>query len=167
MRIHVDWVCLRTLRCWRKCIVRIFIILLTSQNLITVMRMELAEQVTRMGDTRNAYTAWVGNPKRERPVPGPRRKWEDNKMGGSEIERNDADWIDLALCGALLCTPQWTFFKRRGIFRLCLVLFVTQEGLSYIEFACLKIISASWYLFVKVLSSGGGGGTCGAEPKLL
>jgi hypothetical protein len=47
----------------------------------------LAEQVARMGDTRNAYTASVGNPKRERPVPGPRRKWEDSKMGGSEIER--------------------------------------------------------------------------------
>jgi hypothetical protein len=50
---------------------------------------------------------------------------------------------------------------------VCLVLFVSQEGLSLMEFACLKIISASWYLCVKVFSSGGGGDICGAEQMLL
>jgi hypothetical protein len=65
----------------------------------------LAEHVARMGDTRNAYTIWVGNPERERPVPGSRRRWEYNKMGGSEVERDDADQFDLAVCSGLLC-PQ-------------------------------------------------------------
>jgi hypothetical protein len=105
MKIHVDRACLRTLRYWRK---------LLSENLhnlyshhkiyLELWRTELAEHVAHMGDTRNAYTICVGNPERERPVPGPGCRWEDNKMGGSEIERDDAEWIDLALCGGLLCT---------------------------------------------------------------
>jgi hypothetical protein len=57
-----------------------------------------------MGDKTNAYTIWVRNPELERPFPGPRRRWGDNKMYGNEIEHDDVEWIDLALWWAAVYT---------------------------------------------------------------
>jgi hypothetical protein len=50
-----------------------------------------------MGETRNAYRIFVGNPEEKRPVGRPRRMWVDNiKMDHREIGWNGMDWMDLA-----------------------------------------------------------------------
>ena len=50
-----------------------------------------------MEQSRNAYRVLVGNPKRRRPLPRPRRRWEDNiKMDLREVGCDAGDWIDVA-----------------------------------------------------------------------
>jgi hypothetical protein len=60
-------------------------------------RMRLARQVARMGEKKNAYRIFVGNPEGKRPLGRPRRWWVDNiKMNLREIGWDGMDWIDLA-----------------------------------------------------------------------
>jgi hypothetical protein len=50
-----------------------------------------------MGEKRNAYRIFMGNPEGKRPLGRPRRRWEDNiKTDLREIGWNGMDWIDLA-----------------------------------------------------------------------
>jgi hypothetical protein len=50
-----------------------------------------------MGEKRNAYRIFVGNPEGKRPLERPRRRWVDNiKRNLSERGWDDMDWIDLA-----------------------------------------------------------------------
>jgi hypothetical protein len=50
-----------------------------------------------MGEKRNAYRIFVGNPEGKKPLGRPRRRWVDNiKMDLGEIGWDGMDWIDLA-----------------------------------------------------------------------
>jgi hypothetical protein len=50
-----------------------------------------------MGEKRNAYRIFVGNPEGKRPLGRPRRRWLDNiKIDLREIGSDGMDWIDLA-----------------------------------------------------------------------
>jgi hypothetical protein len=50
-----------------------------------------------MGEKRNAYRIFVGNPEGKKPLGGRRRRWEDNiKMDIRNIAWSGMDWIDLA-----------------------------------------------------------------------
>jgi hypothetical protein len=60
-------------------------------------RMRWAGHVARIGETRNAYRIFVGNPEGKRLLGRPRRRWVDNiKIDLREIEWDGGDWIDLA-----------------------------------------------------------------------
>jgi hypothetical protein len=49
-----------------------------------------------MGEKRNAYRIWVGEPEGKRPLGRPRRRWVDNiKMDLREIVGDGLDWIGL------------------------------------------------------------------------
>jgi hypothetical protein len=48
-----------------------------------------------MGRMRNAYIL-VGKPEGKRPLRRHRHRWEDNKMGLSDIGLEGVDWIHLA-----------------------------------------------------------------------
>jgi hypothetical protein len=53
----------------------------------------LAGQVARIGETRNAYKIFIGNPEGKRPLGRPRRRWEGNiKVDLREIVFGDV-WI--------------------------------------------------------------------------
>jgi hypothetical protein len=55
-------------------------------RMMKLRRMKWAEHVVRMEGKRNAYRNLVGTPEGNRPVRGPRRRWEDNiKMDLREI----------------------------------------------------------------------------------
>jgi hypothetical protein len=57
-----------------------------------MIRMRLADHVTRMGPKRNAYKILVRNPEGKRPLGRPRRSWVDNiKMDLREIGWNGMD----------------------------------------------------------------------------
>jgi len=52
-----------------------------SPNIIRVLksrRMKWRSHVARMGEKRNAYKIFVGNPKWKSPLARPRRRWEYN-----------------------------------------------------------------------------------------
>jgi hypothetical protein len=50
-----------------------------------------------MGEKRNVYRLFVGNPEARRPLGRPRRRWIDNiKMDLLEISMDGLDWISLA-----------------------------------------------------------------------
>jgi hypothetical protein len=50
-----------------------------------------------MGEKRNAYKIWMGEPEGNRPVGRPRRRWEDSiRIYLREIGWDGMDWIDLA-----------------------------------------------------------------------
>jgi hypothetical protein len=52
---------------------------------------------SRNGETRNAYSVWVGMPEGKRPLGRARRRWVDNiKMDFRETQWDGIDWIDLA-----------------------------------------------------------------------
>jgi hypothetical protein len=44
-----------------------------------------------MGHRRGVYRVLVGRPEGKRPLPRPKRRWEDNRCGMGYM-----DWIDLA-----------------------------------------------------------------------
>jgi hypothetical protein len=59
--------------------------------------MRWARLVARMGEKRNAYRIFVGNPEGKRSLGRPRRRWVDNiKMDLREIGWDGMDWVDLA-----------------------------------------------------------------------
>jgi hypothetical protein len=66
-------------------------------RIIKPRRMRWVGHVARMGEKRNAYRILVANPKENRSLGRPRRRWEDNiKMNLRAIGWNGMDWIDLA-----------------------------------------------------------------------
>jgi hypothetical protein len=66
-------------------------------RIIKSRRMRRAGHVARMGEKRNAYRLFVGNPEGKRPLGRPRRRWVDNiRMDLGEVGWGDVDWIDLA-----------------------------------------------------------------------
>jgi hypothetical protein len=64
--------------------------LYSSPSIIRMIKsrsMRCAGHVARMGEKQDAYRILVGNPKGNRPVGRPRRRWVDNiKMDVTEIE---------------------------------------------------------------------------------
>jgi hypothetical protein len=65
--------------------------------MIKSRRMRWAGYVGRIGEKRNAYRIFVGNPEGKRPLGSPRLRWVDNiKMDLREIGWYGMDWIDLA-----------------------------------------------------------------------
>jgi hypothetical protein len=49
-----------------------------------------------MGEKRNAYILFVGNPEGKRPLGRPRRRWVDNiRMDLGEVGWGDVDWNGL------------------------------------------------------------------------
>jgi hypothetical protein len=74
--------------------------LYSSPSIIRKMklrRMRWAGHVARMGEKRNAYRVFVGEPEEKRPLGRPRHGWVKNiKMDLREIEWDGMDWIDLA-----------------------------------------------------------------------
>ncbi|KAJ4450479.1 hypothetical protein ANN_01904 [Periplaneta americana] len=57
----------------------------------------MGRDVARMGESRNAYSVFVGRPEGKRPLGRPRHRWEDNiKMDLREVEYDDREWINLA-----------------------------------------------------------------------
>jgi hypothetical protein len=68
---------------------------LSILSLILLLR--FAGQVTRMGETRNAYGILVEKPEGKIPLGRPRRRWVDNiKMDIREIGWDGVDWIEVA-----------------------------------------------------------------------
>ncbi|KAJ4442621.1 hypothetical protein ANN_04210 [Periplaneta americana] len=60
-------------------------------------RLRWAGHVTRMGESRNAYSVLVGRPRGKRPLGRPRHRWEDNiKLDLREVGYDDRDWTNLA-----------------------------------------------------------------------
>jgi hypothetical protein len=50
-----------------------------------------------MGEERVVHRVLVGKPEGNRPLGGPRRRWEDNiKMDLQEVEESRGDWMELA-----------------------------------------------------------------------
>jgi hypothetical protein len=79
------------------------------------MRMRWAGHVVRMGEKRNAYSLFLGNPEGKRPLGRPRCRWLDNiKMDLLEIGWGGVEWIGLgqdrdkwrALVKAVMNLPQ-------------------------------------------------------------
>jgi hypothetical protein len=67
-------------------------------RMIETKSMRWAGNVARMVEMRNAYRISFGKPYEERPLGGPRRRWEnDIKMEFREIGYGGMDWIYLAL----------------------------------------------------------------------
>jgi hypothetical protein len=59
--------------------------------------MRFAGHVARMGEGRGVYRVLVGRPEGNRPLGGPRHRWEDNiKMDLKVIGMDGANWIQLA-----------------------------------------------------------------------
>jgi hypothetical protein len=59
-----------------------------------------------MGETRNAYSIFVGKPESKRPLGRPRRRWADNvKMDLGEIGWDGVDsmnWLRIGTTGGFL-----------------------------------------------------------------
>jgi hypothetical protein len=74
--------------------------LYSSPNIIRMVkwrRMRWEGHVARMGEKRNAYRLFVGNPEGKRPLGRPRRRWVNNiRMDLGEVGWGDVDWIGLA-----------------------------------------------------------------------
>jgi hypothetical protein len=52
---------------------------------------------SHMGETRNAYSIFVGKPEARRPIGQPRRRWGgNNRMYVREIGWEVVDWMHLA-----------------------------------------------------------------------
>jgi hypothetical protein len=86
--------------------------------------------VARIGEKRNAYRIWMGNPEGKRPLGRPRRRWVDNiKMDLRKTGWDGMDWIDLAQdrdqCRALLNAVMKLRVPQRAA-----QLAALQEGLS-------------------------------------
>ena len=53
--------------------------------------------MARMEEGRGVHRVLVGKSEGERPLGGPRRRWEDNiKMDLQEVGRGSGDWMELA-----------------------------------------------------------------------
>jgi hypothetical protein len=71
--------------------------------MIKPRRMRWAGRVTRMGETRNAYTVLVGKPEGKRPLGRPRRRLVDNiKMDLKEMGWIRLIWLRIGTSGGLL-----------------------------------------------------------------
>jgi hypothetical protein len=85
---------------WKKLLNEELRDLYSSPSIIRIIKsrkIRLAGNVTRMGETRNAYRICVGKPEGKRPLGKPRRRWVDNiRMDLGEVGWGDVDWIDLA-----------------------------------------------------------------------
>jgi hypothetical protein len=72
----------------------------STESIIRMIKsrsMRWAGHVTQMGEKRNAYRIFAGNPEGKRPLGRPRRRWVDNiKIDLREIGWDGGDWIDLA-----------------------------------------------------------------------
>jgi hypothetical protein len=65
--------------------------------MIKSRRMRWAGNVSRMGETRNAYRILVGKPEGKRLLGRPRRRWVDDiKTDLTEKGCDGMDWIELA-----------------------------------------------------------------------
>jgi hypothetical protein len=65
--------------------------------MIKSRRMRWAGHVARMGEKRNAFRIFVGNPEGKRTLGRPRRRWVNNiKIDLREIGGDGGDWIDLS-----------------------------------------------------------------------
>ena len=58
--------------------------------------MRCAGHVTRMGEVRGVYRAFLGKPEGRRPLGRPRRIWVDIGMDLQEVGCGYMDWIGLA-----------------------------------------------------------------------
>jgi hypothetical protein len=66
-------------------------------RMIKSRMMRWVGHAVRMGDKRNAYRSFVGEPEGTRPLGRPRRRWVDHvKIDLREIGWDGIDWIDLA-----------------------------------------------------------------------
>jgi hypothetical protein len=66
-------------------------------RIIKTKRVRWAGHVARMGEKRNAYTMFVGNPEGRMPLGRPRLTWVDNiRMDLVEVGWGDVDWVGLA-----------------------------------------------------------------------
>jgi hypothetical protein len=66
-------------------------------RIIKSRRMRWEGHVARMGEKRNVYRLFVGNPEGKRPLRRPRCRWIDNIiMDILEIKLSVVDWIGLA-----------------------------------------------------------------------
>jgi hypothetical protein len=64
--------------------------------MIKSMRMRWAGHLAYMGQMRNAYKIFVGEPEGKRPLGRPRCRWEDNiRMYLREMWWEVVDWINL------------------------------------------------------------------------
>jgi hypothetical protein len=73
--------------------------LYASPNIIRVIKsrkMKWVGYVARMGETRNAYEIFVGNPEGKRPLRRPRHRWEVIRMDLMETGWEGVDWMHLA-----------------------------------------------------------------------
>jgi hypothetical protein len=70
--------------------------------------------VARMGEERNVYRVFMGNPEGKRPLWRPKRRWEDViRMDLGEI---GSSWLRIGTGGGLLWIRWWTFgFWRHGV----------------------------------------------------
>jgi hypothetical protein len=72
-------------------------LVISQAKLIKSRRMRWAGHVARIGERRNAYRIFVGDPEGRRPLGKPRRRWVDNiKMDLTEIAWDGMDWIGMA-----------------------------------------------------------------------
>jgi hypothetical protein len=59
--------------------------------------MRWAGHVARVGEMRNAYNSFVGNPEGKRPLGKPRYRWEDIRISFRVIGCEGVDWMHLVL----------------------------------------------------------------------
>jgi hypothetical protein len=66
-------------------------------RIIKLRKIRCAGQVAHMGQKRNAYEVFMGQPDGKRQLGRPRRRWEYNIIVDfREISGNGMDWINLA-----------------------------------------------------------------------
>jgi hypothetical protein len=66
-------------------------------RMIKSRRMKWTGLVARMGEKRNLFRTWVGNPEEKKPLGRPRRRWVDNiKIYLREVGWDGVDWLDMA-----------------------------------------------------------------------
>jgi hypothetical protein len=66
---------------WRRLHNKELYALYSSTNIIWMIksrRLRWARHITRMGESRGAYSVLVGKPERRRPLRRPRHRWKDN-----------------------------------------------------------------------------------------
>jgi hypothetical protein len=72
-------------------------IFVSNIRIIKARRMRWAGHVAGMGEKRNAYRLFMGNPEGRRPLGKPRRRWLANiRMDLVEMGWGDVDWIGLS-----------------------------------------------------------------------
>jgi hypothetical protein len=82
--------------------------LYSSPSIIRIIKsgkMRWEEHVARMGEKRNAYRLFVGNPEGKRPLGRPRRRWVDNirmDLGVGWVMLTGLVWLRIGTGGELL-----------------------------------------------------------------